>query len=64
MDWVYVYLTLTKNVPTLNVGKNNYDTEQACQLANVDRDENPFWCVPHNWLDGGERRSVPAFTTD
>jgi hypothetical protein len=24
MDWVYVYLTLTKNVPTLNVGKNNY----------------------------------------
>jgi hypothetical protein len=64
MEWVYVYLTLVKNVPVLNVGKDSYETEQACQLANVGRDDNPFWCVPRNWLDEGQRRAVKAFVTD
>jgi hypothetical protein len=53
MEWVYVYLTLVKNVPVLSVGKENYETEQECHLAHAGRGENPFWCVPRNWLDEG-----------
>ena len=49
MEWVYIYLTLVKNVPVVSVGKDNYKTEQECQLANTGRDENPFWCVPRNF---------------
>jgi hypothetical protein len=64
MEWVYVYLTLAKNIPVLSAGKDNYETEQECQLAHAGRDENPFWCVPRNWLDEGQRRSVRAFVTD
>jgi hypothetical protein len=64
MEWVYVYLTLVKNIPVLSVGKDNYKTEQECQLSNAGRDENPFWCVPRNWLDEGQRRAVRAFVTD
>jgi hypothetical protein len=29
MEWVYIYLTLVKNVPVINVGKDNYKTEQG-----------------------------------
>ena len=64
MEWVYIYLTLVRNVPVISVGKDNYKTEQECQFAHADRDENPFWCVPRNWLDEGQRRSVRAFVTD
>jgi hypothetical protein len=64
MEWVYIYLTLVRNVPIISVGKDNYKTEQECQLAHAGRDENPFWCVPRNWLDEGQRRSVRAFVTD
>ena len=64
MEWVYIYFTPVKNVPVLSVGKDNYETEQECQLANTGRDENPFWCVPRNWLDEGQRRAVRAFVTD
>jgi hypothetical protein len=60
----YVYLTLAKNIPVLSAGKDNYETEQECQLAHAGRDENPFWCVPSNWLDEGQRRAVRAFVTD
>jgi len=60
MQWVYVYLTLAKNIPVLSAGKDNYETEQECQLAHAGRDENPFWCVPSNWLDEGQRRAVRA----
>ena len=39
MEWVYIYLTLVRNVPVISVGKDNYKTEQECQLAHAGRDE-------------------------
>jgi len=29
MDGVYIYLTMVTNVPVINVGKDNYKTEQG-----------------------------------
>jgi hypothetical protein len=40
MEWVYIYLTLVRNVPVISVGKDNYKTEQECQLAHAGREEN------------------------
>ena len=37
MDWVFVYLTLVKNLPVLGVGEEDYKTEEACINANVVR---------------------------
>ena len=65
MEWVYIYiLGWSGTFPSSVWEKDNYKTEQECQLAHGGRDENPFWCVPRNWLDEGQRRSVRAFVTD
>jgi hypothetical protein len=63
MEWVYVYLTLVKNLPVLSVGEEDYKTEEACINANVGANET-FWCVTRNWLDKGQRKPVRAFVTD
>ena len=63
MEWVCVYLTLIKNLPVLDVGEDNYKTEEACINANAGK-KDTFWCVTRNWLDEGQRKSVRAFVTD
>ena len=63
MDWVFVYLTLVKNLPVLGVGEEDYTTEEAFINGNVGTNVT-FWCVTRNWLDKGQRKPVRGFVTD
>jgi hypothetical protein len=63
MEWLCIYLTMIKNLPVLGVSEENYETEEACINANAGI-KDTFWCVPHNWLDKDQRKSVRAFVTD
>jgi hypothetical protein len=64
MEWVYVYLTMIKDVPVLGVGKDNYKTQVECVDNNAGLTDSTFWCVPRNWLDDDQRHPVRAFVTD
>ena len=61
MEWVLVYLTMISKVPVLGVGDDSYETQEACVDANAGVSDVTFWCVPRNWLDENERRSIPAW---
>ena len=61
MEWVYVFLTVINNVPILDAADGNYKTQEACLDANAGLNDDPFWCVPRNWLDEDQRQPVRAF---
>ena len=61
MEWVCVYLTMINTTPVLSVGDGNYKTQEACLDDNAGLNDNPFWCVPRNWLDEDQRQPVRAF---
>ena len=61
MECVYVYLTVINNVPILNAADGSYKTQEACLDANAGLNDDPFWCVPRNWLADDQRQPVRAF---